>query len=166
MQFLTAKARHLPIYLRQSLAATGILFVLFSFEDLFVHAALFAAIGSTTFVLFAMPRSLTARPRRVIGGHVVGMVVGVLASAALASPLGDAVRPHAKFVTDIVASIAVGLAILAMALTDTQHPPAAGTALGIALHGWDLGVILFILTAAIGLSLTHHVLRRHLSDLF
>jgi CBS-domain-containing membrane protein len=37
-----------------------------------------AALGASTFIVFAMPSSATAEPRRLIGEHAVGLFSGAL----------------------------------------------------------------------------------------
>lgn len=65
-------------YILQSLLATITLIIILYFENLFTSAAVIASLGSTTFIIFAMPKYATAQPRRVIGGHIIGIVSGVL----------------------------------------------------------------------------------------
>lgn len=57
------------------------------------------------------PESAPAQPRALIGGHLISTLIG-LALLKLAGP-----SPY-------VAAIAVGMAVLAMQLTGTFHPPA------------------------------------------
>jgi len=40
-----------------------------------------------------------------------------------------------------------------MILTDTEHPPAAGTALGVAVHGFSIDVVVAVVMNAIVLSI-------------
>ena len=72
-----------------------------------------AAIPFATSIVLVMgaPEAEPAQPRAVIGGHVVSTLVG-LAVLQLTGPNAWA------------AALAVGLAILAMYLTATFHPPA------------------------------------------
>lgn len=70
-----------------------------------------APFGSSAVLLFALPGSPYSRPRNVIGGHVVSALVGLAALAVLGS-------------TPLAMAIGVGLAIMAMRLTGTIHPPA------------------------------------------
>ncbi len=50
-------------------------------------------------------------------------------------------------------------------LTNTEHPPAAGTALGLGVIGWDPSAVLFVLLGAIALSIIHRLLRSRLKNL-
>jgi hypothetical protein len=53
-----------------------------------------------------------------------------------------------------------------MTITNTEHPPAAATALGIVTHGCSWQTVLFILIFAIGLAIVRRLLRERLIDLF
>jgi CBS-domain-containing membrane protein len=67
---------------------------------------------ATSIVLvISQPNAVPAQPRALIGGHLVSALVGLLVLAA-AGP------------GPLAAAFAVGLAVLAMMLTDTLHPPA------------------------------------------
>jgi CBS-domain-containing membrane protein len=64
------------------------------------------------------------------------------------------------------AALGVGLSMFLMAATNTEHPPAAGTALAIVAHGFDWGLMLFIGTAVLILILIQRALRSRLIDLY
>jgi CBS-domain-containing membrane protein len=72
-----------------------------------------AAIPFATSIVLVIgsPQAEPAQPRALVGGHFVSTIVGLVV-LLLAGP-------HAW-----AAALAVGLAILAMYLTDTFHPPA------------------------------------------
>ena len=40
------------------------------------HAVVIASIGATAFIVFAMPNNITAKPKKIIGGHLVGLITG------------------------------------------------------------------------------------------
>ena len=61
--------------------------------------------------------------------------------------------------------MAVGFAIFIMAVTNTEHPPAAGIALGLVINRWDHLTIIYILIAIIWLVSIKLVLRKYLMDL-
>ena len=153
-------------YIWQSLLAVVALAIIFYFVETLTHAAIVAALGASTFIVFAMPHSITAQPRRLIGGHVIGILSGAFCYFAfLSGPLGR-VLARWEPVTLFIYALAVGLSIFLMAITNTEHPPAAGTALGIVAHEWSHGVVIFILLAAISLAIVRRLLRVHLRDLF
>lgn len=142
-------------YVFQSLFATLVTFIVLLFLGL-QHAVIIASIGSSAFIVFAMPKSITAKPRNVIGGHLVGLICGSLC----------ALIPHTTFLPSItVYSLAVGLSIFIMVITNTEHPPASGTALGIAIGGFSMDMIFAVITSAVILSLIHHFCKQYLKDL-
>ena len=62
-------------------------------------------------------------------------------------------------------SLAVGLSIFLRVALAFEHPPAAGTALGVAMTQFSPAVAITVLTGSIVLSLAHRFLRRFLRDL-
>jgi len=59
----------------------------------------------------------------------------------------------------------VGLSIFTMVVTDTEHPPAAGTALGVAITGMSPNVLVAVLLSIVLLSLMHRFFKPYLRDL-
>ena len=51
----------------------------------------------------------------------------------LSSPVG-VFFDEPRLLFDLTLALAVGMLILVMAVTDTEHPPAAGTVMGVALQ--------------------------------
>lgn len=147
-------------YVFQSLLATLIIFIVLLSLNIRDDAAIIASIGATTFIVFAMPKSITAGPRNIIGGHLVGLVCGFLCSSI---PQPSFLNP--VFTCSFTYALAVGLAIFIMVVTDTEHPPAAGTALGVAIKGFSLNVTIAVVASVVVLSLIHRLFKRHLKDL-
>ena len=120
------------------------------------HIVVIASIGSTAFIVFALPKSITARPKNVIGGQMIGLLSGSIC----------ALIPHSSFISSIIIySVAVGLSIFLMITTDTAHPPASGTALGIAITGFSINIALSLIISVTILSFVHHFLKPFLEDL-
>jgi CBS-domain-containing membrane protein len=120
------------------------------------RAVIIASIGATAFIVFAMPQDFTAKPRHVIGGHLVGICSGSLL----------ALIPHTTALPSIaIYSLAVGCSIFVMVVTDTEHPPASGTALGIAMKGFSYDVAATVIISAIVLASIRHVFKSHLRNL-
>ena len=94
------------------------------------------------------------------------MVVGTAFSLLYASPAHSELATASHFLVDVLAVLSVGLSILIMVFTDTQHPPAAGTALGLAVGGWFPSAIVIVLVGAVMLSVVHQFLRPRLVNLF
>ena len=142
-------------YVWQSTIATLAMFLI-SLALTMEHAVIVSSIASTAFIVFTMPKSITATARRVIGGHAVGLLcggtMGILSWFFHFSPL-------------LTYSLSVGLAIFIMVVTDTEHPPAAGTALGVALSGLSIKIFVAVLSSTIILAAMHKILRPILKDL-
>lgn len=152
-------------YIIQSLLATIAIVVILYFVEVLTHAAIVAALGASTFIVFAMPHSITAQPRRLIGGHIVGLLCGSLCYYAfLTGRLGE-LSANWELLTWFAYALAVGLSIFLMTITNTEHAPAAGTALGIVAHGWSYPTVVFVLVCAISLAIVRRLLRRYLRDL-
>ena len=149
---LTAKFKKLwPYYIIQSLLAATVLLiiVLLLGKDKMVVAS---AMGATSFIFFAMPKSVSAQTKNVIGGHVVALVAGGLFYfLPLPYPLEYA--------------LVVGCAILLMVALDVEHPPAAGTALAVVINEVTLDAFITILVSAVILSQCRYYLRNRLRDL-
>lgn len=75
-----------------------------------------ASFGGSTVFLFGLTRAPAAQPRALFGGHLLGAAVGIVCFQAL----GDATWVYA---------LALVLALLAMLLTRTVHPPAGANPL-------------------------------------
>lgn len=147
--------RHWKHYVLQSLLATVAIFIVIYFLST-QHAVIIASLGATTFIVFAMQDSVTAKTRNIIGGHIVGLFCGFLCS----------IIPHPSVLySALIYSLAVGLSMFIMVVTDTEHPPAAGTALGVAMTGITLPVLVVVLVSIVILSIIHHLLRPFLRDL-
>ena len=133
--------------------------------DVVVRAAIVVAIASSVFIVFVMPHSRASIPRRVIGGHVVAVIVASGFALLHLTPVGGfAAESH--LASDLMAAAAVGLTILIMVSSNTEHPPAAGTVLGLAIEGWALSAVFFVLLGAVMLSVVHAFLRPRLINLF
>jgi len=142
-------------YVLQSLFATLAVFIVLYFLSL-QDAVIIASLGATAFIVFAMPDSLMAQPRNVIGGHLVGLFWGFVFSLI----------PHPIMLASLVCySAAVGLSIFTMVVTDTEHPPASGTALGVAITGMHPSVLIAVVLSIVMLSLIHHFFKPYLRDL-
>ena len=68
--------------------------------------------------------------------------------------------PHVVF-----GAMSVGLAIFVMVITDTEHPPAAGLALGLILNEWSLLTIVVVFVGIISLSVIKFILKPVLKNL-
>lgn len=146
-------------YVLQSLFATITVFIVILILSM-QHAVIVASLGATTFLVFALPNSRLAGARNILGGYLVGLSCGFLLS--LIPPPGFL---NVTIATSLIYACSVGLAIFIMVITDSEHPPAAGVALAIAIDGFSWPIVLAILITALTLSLIHIYFHRFLKDL-
>lgn len=142
-------------YIFQSLAATiatMLILIVLSMEN----AVVVASIAASIFIVFTMPNAVSARKRAIIGGHWIGLFFG---SVWTLVP-----QPY-PFISILVFSLAVGSTMFAMVVFDMEHPPAAGTALGVAITGFSWNVGIAIITSTILLAIIRTVFRPYLKDL-
>lgn len=157
--------RYTSRYLLQSgLAALAMLAILL-FVDSLADAALVAGLGSSVLIVFMHPSGPAASARSLIGGHSWALVVGSgFALLMFSSPVGDFLS-QTRWLIDPELALSVGLLILIMAVTDTEHAPAAGTVLGISMRPWSLHTIAIIIAAVLLLAALKFLLRSQLRDL-
>ena len=138
-------------YIWQSFLAAGSFFIILLVLDK-EKIVVISAMGATAFIVFAMPNAVSAHSRNVIGGHLVGLILGMIFYYVEITYLFEF-----PFV--------VGLAIFVMAALDVEHPPAVGTALAVLINEVSPDVSFIIIATAIILSVCHYYLRHHLKDL-
>jgi CBS-domain-containing membrane protein len=97
--------------------------------------------GASAVLVYAAIKSPLAQPRNLVGGHVISALIGVACYKLFGGTIWMA------------AALGVSLAIVAMLLTKTLHPPGGATAL-IAVIGsrnvHDLGFLYAVFPAGAG----------------
>lgn len=88
-------------------------------------ALIMASLGASCVLVFTLPQSPLAQPMNVIAGHVLSAAAGVLALTLFGQ-------------TPLAFGFGVGLAIFAMAVTGTLHPPGAGNPVLVIGGGYGL----------------------------
>jgi len=139
-------------------AAVGLIAV---YLGVLTDGALVAALGASAFIVFATPEHDTAQPRRLLGGHAICIALGLLFSLFFRC----GVVPRSQLWIGIFGAAAVGVAVLMMTMTDTEHPPAAGSALGFVAFQHGASHVAFMAGAVLSLAIVHHLFRRWLRDL-
>lgn len=81
-----------------------------------------APIGASAVLLFAVPASPLAQPWSIIGGNTISALIGVTVSYFIKDQM-------------LAVGLAVALAILAMSLTRSLHPPGGASALTAVIGG-------------------------------
>lgn len=140
-----------------------VVLVLLLVLDAVTQTVLIAALGASTFIAFAVPRSKHSGPRHMIGGYVVGIFAGSLMATVKTLIDVSANADHAVMV--ICGAIAISLAMFTMVVTRTEHPPAAALALGLVLNEWSLLTLFVVLVGVIGLSIIKQLVLPALLDL-
>jgi len=142
-------------YVRQSCyAAVTVFLITIILSD---NPVVIASIGATAFIVFTMPNNVSAEPKRIIGGHLVGFFVGACFAVF---PFMDVLLFKALWF-----SLSVGITILIMVVMDVEHPPAAGTALGVTLVGYTNSSGSSIIISVLILAFIGHVAKPYLRDL-
>jgi CBS-domain-containing membrane protein len=120
------------------------------------NEVMIASVGATIFIMFAKPCSDTAQPRHVISGQVIGLTSGICWTFL-----------HNNSYTGDVFAYAgtIATAFILMSITETDHPPAAGTALSITFAGIHYKAIIYLLISIVILTIIHYALRKHMRDL-
>ena len=154
---------HWGRYLAQSVLAVFAMLVVLLFIDSVANAALVAGLGSTVVTAFLHPQASSGRLRAIIGGHSCGLIVGSI--LALVFINYELVIITFAYGDILVMAGAVGLTILAMGLTDTEHPPAAGIALGMAGRPWELNIFVYILIAVLILGIIRVIFNKLIKEI-
>ncbi len=85
-----------------------------------IELPLMASMGASAFLLFILPHSPMAQPWPLIGGHLVAGAIALLCGHLIDEPV-------------LAVAISVSCSVLLMQLLGCLHPPAAATALTVAL---------------------------------
>ena len=151
-------------YAIQCSLATVVVLILLIALDTVTQTVLIAALGATTFIAFAVPRSVVSSPRCLIGGYLVGMFAGALMSSLNASiGISDAVMAEVSMI--VFGALATGIAMFLMVVTKTEHPPAAALALGLVLNEWTALTLVVVIVGVVALSICKRLVLPHLMDL-
>jgi len=122
--------------------AIAVLLLLSNLSD---NILLMAPFGASCVLLFSLPNSPLSQPVNVIGGHIVSVTIGLALHSFLPIEWWSV-------------SLAVGLAIAAMAVLRVTHPPAGANPLVVFFSspGWEyiifpvaVGSIILVITAAL-----------------
>ena len=141
-------------YFWQSAAAGLITFLmLFVFSEV-IALIILAGVGSTYFTIFALPSNRTASNRNIFGSYLICILIGLFCTYIPSASLSG--------------GVSIGVSAFFMVITDTEHPPAAGIALGLSMaeHLDDAySGAFFALTGALVAIALKFLLSRWLKDL-
>ncbi|WP_169082772.1 HPP family protein [Paenibacillus sp. PL91] len=113
---------------------------------------LMAPFGASCVIAFVLPESPLAKPRSIVGGHLISTGVGL----AMLQLFGTSTWSLA---------LSVGLSILLMQYTRTVHPPAGADPLVVMLSGasWSF-LVTPVLLGAVIIAVAAYVYRRMLAS--
>ena len=152
-------------FVYQCALATVTIVVLLFLLDVSENTAVIASLGATAFIIFAMPRAKSSDPKRVLGGYLIGILAGCLFSFLTAEHLSSWMLYDRNLWYIVSGGLAVGVSIFLMVITNAEHPPAAGIALGLVINDWEYRTLLIISAAVVIMSLVRRLLKRHMTDL-
>ena len=151
---------HWKNYVFQSLFATLTVFILILVLNIKRQPVIIASIGATAFIIFALPNSITARPKNVIAGQLIGIGCGFICCL-----IPHSIIAQGGILSSLIYAIAVGMSFFIMVITDTEHPPGSATALGIVVSSFSWPVAITITASAVILSGIHILFKKYLRDL-
>lgn len=152
-------------YFKQSIMATLTLLCFFLGWNYFIplhNQVLFSAIASSTFLTFISTSIYDSLGRKIIGGQIVGIIVG-LSLWHLMHYFYLIYPDYQNEIFIVFLSLSVGMALFFMAVLNFEHPPAAGTAMAFVFKpiGPVMSDVFFIIICAIILALTHTTLKKY-----
>ena len=166
MQIIDDKVRtHLGSYIFQCFLATFTLLAVLIFLNVLEETAIIAALGASAFIVFTMPNMYSSDPRRLIGGYIIGIVVGISFYFISNNDFIESLVMSENTSLIFFGALAVGISILLMTVTNTEHAPAAGIALGLVINEWTQITILFIFCAMLWMAGVRKLLKPHLMNL-
>lgn len=158
------RRENLNRYFLQCTLAFVVVLILLLVLDAFTQTVLIAALGASTFIAFAVPRSLHSDPRHMIGGYLVGILAGALMGTLNTTMnISDVAIAHSVMI--IFGALATGFAMFIMVVTKTEHPPAAALALGLVLNEWDMLTLVVVIAGVVALSVCKQLVLPMLMDL-
>lgn len=113
---------------------------------------IFPSLGATAFLVFFTPTTPAASPRNTLCGHAVGIVCGYVALWTTGlQHAGPAIVAQLSWTRILAVSLALATTGGLMILLNVPHPPAAATAMIVALGVVTRPTYLVVLEAAVAL---------------
>lgn len=124
------------------LGIAAVAYITYGFLEKTDLTLIIGSFGASAVLIYAAITSPLAQPRNLIGGHIISAIVGVACY-----------QGFNEISMWIASALAVSLAIVAMLITKTLHPPGGATAL-IAIIGSNkihsLGYLYALIPAGLG----------------
>ncbi len=110
-------------------------------DDMIESFFLVGSFGASAVLLYGAPQLDFSQPRNLLGGHVISALIGI------------SIYKYFPFELPVLSALAVSLAIVAMHLTRTMHPPGGATALIAVIGGpkvYEMSYMLVISPVLLG----------------
>ncbi len=145
-----------PRYVLQCTLAMACMLTVLSVLDMVTDAVIVASLGASSFIVFSLPHDPVSRTRLLVGGYIVGCAMGTLCYWLMQwAPLANLPLNAGA----VYGALAVGLTMFGMVVTNTEHPPSAGVALGLVVQQWSWLVVLTALLGIVFLVILRALLR-------
>jgi CBS-domain-containing membrane protein len=146
-------------YVSQCVLAVMSIAMILIFLDARTHAVTVAALGSSSFIVFTMPHTKASSPRFLLGGYIIACFTGSVCCLLRSQPFIINLFASPEMVYPIFAAISVGAAIFLMVITNAEHPPAGGLALGLVLNPYSIFSVIVVLLGISSMVLLKRMLK-------
>ncbi len=152
-------------YIKQSLMAIITMLCFFFAWNYFIpiqNQVIFSAIASSTFLTFISTSIYDSLSRKIIGGQIVGILVG-LSLWYIMHHFFDLLPNYHNEIYMVFLSLSAGIAFFFMAIFNFEHPPAAGTAMAFVFKPQTpiIADILFIIVCSCFLGFIHYFIKKN-----
>ncbi len=159
--FRTNKLR----YLLQSMLIGAYMLACVLLVDIRDNPLAVTCLAASAVVVLAMPRRVSSRVVYVLGGYLASILAaGIFYWLGRFCIEAGGFGPE-KITLLVFGAAAVAAAAFFMGATNTEHPPAAGFALSLAMGQWDIYLIVMVLALVAALLTVRTLLKRWLIDL-
>ena len=152
-------------YFKQSIMATITMLFFFFVWNYFIpiqNQVIFSAVASSTFLTFISTSIYDSLSRKIIGGQIVGILVG-LSLWYIMHHLYDLFPTFHSEIFIVFLSLSAGIAFFFMAIFNFEHPPGAGTAMAFVFKPIApvTADMLFIIVCSCFLAVIHFFIKKN-----
>lgn len=157
----SADKRITHVHITQSVVAGLYIMLVFWIMHSFDSELAVTSLGASTFIAFSSPAAPSSRPRIMIGGYGLGVLIGFLCNG-LAVLLRD-VFPFPGYIP--ACFFAVFLSVLLMTTLHFEHPPSTALAVAVTIDPNPVVMGFAGLCCIVALCVLKEWLKKHLQDL-
>lgn len=152
-------------YILQCTLATFIVMIVLSLLNALSDTAIIASLGATSFIAFTMPHTNGSKPRYLLGGYAVGIIVGSTMKLISMLPFFQKNPYFEAHGSVLFGALAIGFTIFVMVITNFEHPPACGLALGVVLNPFSLWTLFVVVVGVSMITLLKTLMKSHMKNL-